>query len=158
MNKPEDISKDSLERFQEAKKEFDSHMQKVDAKSVFCCYAMNQIVRKVEGSEIPKHLAVERAAMWLFPLFEREGDSSDEAIDSAIKVLENCQRTFAVHRVFHPNRFQYDELETSLLSYTENVRGSAYFLQLVNKINVLFSPHDQTLTDRFGLGPKVTWV
>ena len=44
---PEDMSKYSLERFQEAKKEFDNHMQDVDAKSVFCCYAMNQIVRKV---------------------------------------------------------------------------------------------------------------
>lgn len=149
----EDISKDSLKRFQEAKKEFDSYMQGVDAKSVFCCYAMNQIVKKIEGSGIPKHIAVERAAMWLFPLFEHEGDSSDEAIDSAIKVLENCQQTFVAHRMFHPDKLQCDELETSLWNHTENVRGSAYFFQLVNKIDVLFSPYDQTLSNKFGLGP-----
>ena len=55
--------------------------------------------------------------------------------------------------MFHPDRLQYDELKTSLLSHTENIRGSAYFFQLANKVNALFSPYDQTLTDKFGLCP-----
>jgi hypothetical protein len=150
---PEKISKDSLERFLKAKKEFDEHMLGVDAKAVFCCYALNQTGIGSEGAGIPKHLAVERAAMWLFPLFERRGDSSDEAIDSAIKVLGNCQYAFMAHRMFPPDQLQYDELETSLLSDTEIVRGSAYHFQLVDKLNALFSPYDQTLAEKFGIGP-----
>lgn len=151
---PEQISKNCLKEFEKAKKQFDEQMLGVDAKAVFCCYALNQIGTRSEGNGMPKHLAVERGAMWLFPLFEREGDTSDEAIDSAIKVLDACQHAFMAHRMFPPDQLEFDELETALQSHTEIIRGSAYHFQLVEKLDALFSEYDQLLTEEFGIGPK----
>lgn len=150
------IAKEANDKLKQAEEKLDAELQDADTSAVFGSYAMFRLARSHAGEDSgtrPTPAAIELAAWLLFPHFGKQGSNEAAKIQSAIDALEEYQTAYTFAEMFAELEEDLDELKQQLRLYAGIVRGSAYPIQLVNRIKGAFGPLEQEYITSLGLGP-----
>jgi len=131
----------------------------VDAAAVFSSYALYRMVAahsdRPSKHPRPAPVAVELAAWLLYPEFGRSTVRDGERIQAAVTALDEYESAFTFVEMFpqlsanEPD----DDLAMHLRIHSGMVRGSAYPIQVVRRIEGVMRPLESELAARVGLGP-----
>jgi len=131
----------------------------VDATAVFSSYSLYRLAT-MQSDRPAKHtrpapVAVELAAWLLYPEFGRSNCRDGEHIQAAITALEEHEAAFTFAEMFPqlPADEPDDELAMHLRIHSGMVRGSAYPIQVVRRIEGVMRPLESELSARVGIGP-----
>ncbi len=129
----------------------------VDAKVVFASYALYRIsaLHSQRTNWFPRAAptAIEIAAGILFPHFGKGGRNDPDAVEKLINAIDEFQKAQFFSEMFSIENDDYDELKAHLRIHTENVRGSAYPVQVNRRIDGALGPLEEDFRSKFGLGP-----
>jgi hypothetical protein len=159
MPSPEDLARKAAESLLEAEAKVLAAVAKVDAAVVFSSYSLCRMAAmhsdKPSKYTRPAPAAVELAAWLLYPEFGRSTSRDGEHIQAAITALEEHESAFSFTEMFpqlaadEPD----DDLAMHLRVHSGMVRGSAYPIQVVRRIEALMRPFESEFASRVGIGP-----
>jgi hypothetical protein len=156
---PEEIARKTAQGLAEAEAKVLATVVKVDAAAVFSSYSLYRMA-DMHSDRPSKHtrpapVAVELAAWLLYPEFGRSTCRDGELIQAAITALEEHESAYTFAEMFpqlladEPD----DDLAMHLRLHSGLVRGSAYPIQLVRRIEGVMRPLEPDLSARVGVGP-----
>lgn len=159
MPSPEEIARKMAQNLAEAEAKVRVAVAEVDAAVVFSSYSLYRLAT-TDGNGTAKHTrpapaAVELAAWLLYPEFGRSTSREGEHIQAAIAALEEHEKAFTMAEMFPqlPADEERDELAVHLRIYSGMVRGSAYPIQVVRRLEGVLRPLEAELAARAGIGP-----
>jgi len=157
---PREIACKAAHGLSEAEKKLRIALAEVDAAAVFSSYSLYRMAamqsREPSKYTRPVPAAVELAAWMLYPEFGHSTSRGSERIQAAISALEEHESAFAFAEMF-PQSAEFDpddDLATHLRLHSGIVRGSAYPIQVIRRIEGVMGPLETELSKRFGIGPR----
>lgn len=154
-----EITKKAARALADAEARLAAELEQVDASAVFAAYSLVRLTSMHSdrpGKQMrPTPASVELAAWLLYPRFGRSSVRSGDRIQAAISAFEEYEAAFAVAEMFPdlpPDELQ-DELSMRLRIHSGMVRGSAYPIQVVRRIDGVMRPLESALAAHAGIGP-----
>ena len=160
MPLPEEIAQKTAQGLAEAEAKVRAAVAKVDATAVFSSYSLYRMAAmhsdKPSKHTRPAPVAVELAAWLLYPEFGRSTCRDGELIQAAITALEEHESAYTFAEMFPqlPPGEPDDDLAMHLRVHSGMVRGSAYPIQVVRRIEGVMGPLEPDLSTRVGIGPR----
>ena len=152
---PDEVVRKAAQRLADAETRLRSVLGQVDATAVFATYSLYRLAAMQKDAPDkharPAPAAVELAAWLLYPEFGRSKVRDGERIQAAITALEEYESAFTFAEVLVDE--PYDELATHLRVHSAMVRGSAYPIQIVRRIECVLRPFESELSAMVGIGP-----
>lgn len=159
MPSPEEIARKAAQSLAEAEAKVRAAMAAVDAAAVFSSYSLYRMASMLSDRPSkhtrPAPAAVELAAWLLYPEFGRSTSRDGQQIQTAITALEEYEMAFTFAEMFPQlaKAESDDELAAHLRIHSGIVRGSAYPIQVVRRIEGVMRPLESLFTARAGIGP-----
>ncbi len=159
---PSELARNATLALEKAEAHLKSILLRVDARYLFTTYARCRICgANADGSSNyfgPAPVATELAAWHLFPFFDAASNREPRLIQEGIDAIEELQKAHAFADAFSEGEFgvdeqEYDSLKTHLRLHSGMVRGSAYPVQVRNRITGLFAPFEAEMKQAIGVGP-----
>jgi hypothetical protein len=156
---PDEIARRAAQSLAAAEAKVLAAVAAVDAAALFSSYAVYRLAA-MQGDKPTKHTrpapaAVELAAWLLYPQFGRSTNRDGEQIQVAITALEEHEKAFSFAEMFPelPADEPDDELAMRLRIHSGMVRGSAYPIQVVRRIDGVMRDLESQFTAQAGIGP-----
>jgi hypothetical protein len=159
MPSPVEIARKMAQQLAEAEAKVRAAVAQVDAAAVFSSYSLYRLAAAQRDGHAkhtrPAPVAVELAAWLLYPEFGRSTSRDGDKIQAAITALEEHESAFTFAEMFPelPASEPDDELAMHLRIHSGMVRGSAYPIQVVRRIEGVMGPLESEFTAYVGIGP-----
>lgn len=159
MPSQEEIARKAAQSLTEADAKLRATLAGVDATAVFSSYALYRMAAahsdRPSNHTRPAPVAVELAAWLLYPEFGRSSNRDGERIQAAVTALDEYELAFTFAEMFPqlPADEPDDELAMHLRIHSGMVRGSAYPIQVVRRIEGVMRPLESQFAARAGIGP-----
>ena len=159
MPSPVEIARKMAQQLAEAEAKVRAAVAQVDAAAVFSSYSLYRLAAAQRDGHAkhtrPAPVAVELAAWLLYPEFGRSTSRDGDKIQAAITALEDHESAFTFAEMFPelPASEPDDELAMHLRIHSGMVRGSAYPIQVVRRIEGVMGPLESEFTAYVGIGP-----
>jgi len=158
---PADIAKRASHDLYEAKQQLDALLEKVDGRYLFTADARGRLYATNPDSTSkyfrPAAVAIELNAWVLYPYFDKGTDRNPALIQQSIDALEAYQKSYAIAEMFSGTEIGLDaqgnnSLMTHLRLHSANVRGSAYPIQVEQRIRGVLAPFENHFRSGYGIG------
>lgn len=156
---PDEIARKMAQGLADAEAKVRAAVTQVDAAAVFSSYSLYRLAAAQRNGQAkhtrPAPAAVELAAWLLYPEFGRSTSREGEHIQAAITALEKHESAFTFAEMFPelPADEPDDELAMHLRIHSGMVRGSAYPIQVVRRIEGVMRSLESQFAARAGIGP-----
>lgn len=128
-----------------------------DAETAFSSYVLTKVVQhRKDGTDEPTPALIEMAAFELMPFFGRGGTRDPREVEKLINALEDLAGKRAIHGTLEKETDDSakTDLAGQLRSYALHVRGTAFPVQTLARINELFAPFENAMSSKFGIAPS----
>lgn len=156
---PQEIARKAALSLAEAEVKLRAALVDVDASAVFSSYSLYRLAA-AHSDQPSKHLrpapaAIELAAWLLYPEFGYSTSRDGDRIQAAITALEEYESAFTFVEMFPelPLEEADDDLAMHLRIHSGVVRGSAYPIQVVRRIEGVMRNLESELSLLVGIGP-----
>jgi hypothetical protein len=159
MPSPVEIAHKMAQGLADAEAKVRAAVAQVDAAVVFSSYSLYRLAAAQRDGQAkhtrPAPAAVELAAWLLYPEFGRSTSRDGKHIQTAITALEEHESAFTFAELFPELQADEpdDELAMRLRIHSGMVRGSAYPIQVVRRIEGVMRPLESQFAACVGIGP-----
>lgn len=156
---PEEIARKAAQSLGEADAKLRAALADVNAAVVFSNYSLYRMASAYSDRPSkhtrPAPVAVELAAWLLYPEFGRSSSRDGDRIQAAIDALQEYETSYSFVEMFPelPPDEPDDDLAMHLRIHSGTVRGSAYPVQVVRRIEGVMQPLESKLAALTGIGP-----